>query len=61
MGRAEPLGTAPAVIIATADFEPAIESALHADYNRQIMSSLRPGVLLRVYVRHNVWPAMLGG
>ncbi len=50
----------PAVIIATTDFEPVIEAGLHAAYNQQMMCALRPGVLLRGYVRHDLWPAMIG-
>jgi uncharacterized protein (TIGR03663 family) len=53
-------GPPPAVILATADFEPAVETGLHCDYNRQMMCALRPGVLLRVYVRQDLWPAMIG-
>jgi uncharacterized protein (TIGR03663 family) len=45
----------PAVIILTADVQPTIDENLPAAYNKQMIYGLRPGVLLIVYVREDLW------
>ncbi len=48
----------PAVIILTADAQPAVDGQLPAAYNKQMIFGLRPGVLLTVYVRDDLWAAL---
>jgi len=56
---AAPRSPPPSVIIFTEDVRPAVDAGLRAEYNRQMMYGLRPGVLLSVYVRDDLWQAML--
>lgn len=51
----------PAVIILTPDVQPAVDAALRVAYNRQMLYGLRPGVLVSVYVREDLWQALLHG
>jgi uncharacterized protein (TIGR03663 family) len=50
----------PAVVILTSDVQPTVDAALRGDYNRQMLFGLRPGVLLSVYVRDDLWQALCG-
>ncbi len=45
----------PAVLILTADVQPVVDRALRAAYNKQMIFGLRPGVLVTVYVREDLW------
>jgi hypothetical protein len=45
----------PAVLILTADVQPVVDRALRASYNKQMIFGLRPGVLVTVYVREDLW------
>jgi uncharacterized protein (TIGR03663 family) len=47
----------PAVIILAPELQPSIDAHLRAAYNRQMIYGLRPGVLLSVYVREDLWQA----
>ena len=49
----------PAVILLTADVQPDVDAALRGAYNQQMIYGLRPGVLLSVYVRDDLWQAFL--
>ncbi|MBM4018652.1 MAG: TIGR03663 family protein [Planctomycetes bacterium] len=49
----------PAVVILSPDVQPAVDAALKGQYNRQSIYGLRPAVLLSVYVRQDIWDAML--
>jgi len=51
----------PSVIILTPDAQATVDAHLRAEYNRQMMFGLRPGVLLSVYVRDDLWRAFLRG
>jgi uncharacterized protein (TIGR03663 family) len=51
----------PAVVILTSDVQPAVDAALSGAYNRQMVYGLRPGVLLSVYVREDLWQRLVGG
>jgi uncharacterized protein (TIGR03663 family) len=52
-------GDPPAVIMLTADVQSAVDAHLRAAYNQQMIYGLRPGVLLLVYVREDLWKAVL--
>lgn len=45
----------PAVIVLTPDVQSQVDKHLRAEYNQQITFGLRPGVLMRVYVRADLW------
>jgi uncharacterized protein (TIGR03663 family) len=47
----------PAIVILTHDVQPAVDATLRGAYNRQMLFGLRPGVLLSVYVRDDLWRA----
>jgi len=47
----------PAIVLLTADVQPAVDAALRGAYNRQMLFGLRPGVFLSVYVRDDLWQA----
>ena len=49
----------PDVIITTPDEAAAIDELTHTPYNRRMHYGLRPGVLLSVYVREDLWEAFL--
>jgi predicted membrane-bound mannosyltransferase len=49
----------PSVIILTEAVRDAVEAAFPDGYNRQMNFGLRPGVLLSVYVRQELWDAFL--
>jgi len=49
----------PSVIILTPDSQAAVDAHLRAEYNRQMMFGLRPGVFLSVYVRDDLWQALV--
>lgn len=51
----------PSVIILTPEAQPAVDAHLRAEYNRQMLFGLRPGVFLSVYVREDLWQAFVGG
>jgi predicted membrane-bound mannosyltransferase len=50
----------PSVIILTPESQPTVDAHLRAQYNRQMMFGLRPGVFLSVYVRDDLWQAFVG-
>jgi predicted membrane-bound mannosyltransferase len=50
-----PATAPPAVIILTPDVQAAVDSRLRAAYNKQMLFGLRPGVLVAVYVREELW------
>ena len=50
---------APSIIILTPDVQEAVDAHLRAAYNQQMMHGLRPGVLVNVYVREDLWAAFL--
>ena len=45
----------PEVIILTPDLQSQVDGHLRAQYNKQITFGLRPGVLMLVYVREDLW------
>lgn len=47
----------PSVIILTPDVQEAVDSCLRDPYNKYMMYGLRPGVLVHVYVREDLWEA----
>ena len=47
------------MIILTEAVRDAVEAAFPDGYNRQMNFGLRPGVLLSVYVRQELWDAFL--
>jgi predicted membrane-bound mannosyltransferase len=49
----------PAVVILSQDVQAAVDDRLQGRYNRQSLYGLRPDVLLLVYVREDLWQAML--
>jgi predicted membrane-bound mannosyltransferase len=49
----------PAVVILSQDVQAAVDDKLKGAYNRQSMYGLRPGVVLNVYAREDLWEAML--
>jgi predicted membrane-bound mannosyltransferase len=49
----------PPVIILAAEVQAEVDANLRAGYNQQMMYGLRPGVLLRVYVREDLWQAFI--
>ncbi|MGQ9575831.1 MAG: flippase activity-associated protein Agl23 [Thermoguttaceae bacterium] len=49
----------PSVIILTGDVQPTVDAHLRAAYNKLTTRGLRPGVLLLVYVREDVWEALV--
>jgi uncharacterized protein (TIGR03663 family) len=49
----------PEVIITTPDEAPEVDRLLRAPYDGQMLYGLRPGVLLCVYVRDDLWQAFL--
>ena len=49
----------PSVIILTVDVQEAVDANLPAQYNKQMMYGLQPGVLLNVYAREDLWEAFL--
>ena len=49
----------PDAIILTPDVQPQVDAALPAVYNQQMMYGLRPGVLVHVYVREDLWEAFV--
>lgn len=51
----------PAVVILTSEVQPTVDAALPGAYNRQPVYGLRPGVLLSVYVREDLWRALASG
>jgi len=51
----------PAVVILSQDVQAAVDDKLTGAYNRQSMYGLRPGVVLNVYAREDLWEAMLSG
>ena len=50
----------PALVLFTSDFQADVDAGLRAQYNKQMICGLRPGVFLQVYVRDDLWPAMIG-
>lgn len=50
----------PDVIILTPDAQPTVDARLRTTYNKQMLYGLRPGVLLAVYVREELWRAITG-
>ncbi len=58
--RQSPALPVPDVLIVTPDARAAVDSGLRAAYNRQSLYGLRPGVLLAVYVREELWQSLLG-
>jgi len=54
-------GEPPAVVILTPDVQPLVDAHLRGAYNRQMLFGLRPGVLLCVYVRDDLWRAVMAG
>lgn len=50
---------APSAIILSAEVQSQVDAALPAAYNRQMMFGLRPGVLVHVYVREDLWEAFV--
>ncbi len=49
----------PSVIVLTPDAQETIDAHLRASYNKQMIFGLRPGVLVSVYVRDDLWQAFL--
>ena len=49
----------PAAILFTADMQAAVDAGLRAEYNKQMSFGLRPGELYFVYVREDLWPAVV--
>jgi len=49
----------PSVIILTGEVQPYVDAHLRAAYNKQMIYGLRPGVLLSVYAREDVWQKFL--
>jgi len=49
----------PSVILLTTDIQPAIDARLRAGYAKQMIFGLRPGVLISVYVREDLWQAFI--
>jgi uncharacterized protein (TIGR03663 family) len=49
----------PAIILLTAESKAEVDSGLRAEYNQLTNRRLRPGVLLLVYVRNDLWPAFV--
>jgi uncharacterized protein (TIGR03663 family) len=49
----------PCVILLTADIQPAVDARLRAGYAKQMIFGLRPGVLISVYVREDLWQAFI--
>ena len=47
----------PPVIMLAAEVQAEVDAHLRAGYNQQMMYGLRPGVLLQVYVREDLWQA----
>lgn len=47
----------PPVIMLAAEIQAEVDANLRAGYNQQMMYGLRPGVLLKVYVREDLWQA----
>ena len=45
----------PAVIVLSPDMQSQVDRQLRAEYNKQITFGLRPGVLMLVYVRADLW------
>jgi len=45
----------PAVIVLSPDMQAAVDQHLPAQYNQQTLFGLRPGVLLRAYIRNDLW------
>jgi uncharacterized protein (TIGR03663 family) len=45
----------PAVIVLSPDVQTQVDARLRAEYNKQITFGLRPGVLMLVYVRSDLW------
>ena len=50
----------PALVLFTSDLQPDVDPGLRMGYNKQMIRGLRPGVFLQVYVRDDLWPAMIG-
>lgn len=46
-------------VIITSDFEKELDARLRGKYNRMSMFGIRPGVVLTVYVRDDLWQAFL--
>jgi uncharacterized protein (TIGR03663 family) len=57
--RAVPHSPPPAIIIFTPDVQPEIAAGLRAKYGPPMLFGLRPGVLLTMYVRDELWRAFL--
>ena len=49
----------PAVVMVSPDVQPQVDRRLRAAYNRQMIFGLRGGVLVSVYVREDLWKALL--
>jgi len=49
----------PSIVILTPDVQEAVNVRLRAAYNQQMIYGLRPGVLLHVYAREDLWQAFL--
>jgi uncharacterized protein (TIGR03663 family) len=49
----------PSVILLTSDAQATVDDHLRAAYNKQMIFGLRPGVLMSVYVRDDLWQAFL--
>jgi hypothetical protein len=47
------------VILLTADVQPAVDARLRAGYSKQMIFGLRPGILISVYVRDDLWQAFI--
>ena len=50
---------APSVIMLTGEVDDAVAAAFPTGYNRQMLFGLRPGVLLSVWVRDDLWKAFV--
>ena len=50
---------APSIIILTPDVQKGVDAHLRGAYNQQMMYGLRPGVVVNVYVREDLWEAFL--
>ena len=49
----------PCVILLTADIQSAVDARLRAGYAKQMIFGLRPGILISVYVRDDLWQAFV--
>ena len=49
----------PSVILFSSEVQPDVDAAFPGAYNQQMIYGIRPGVLLSVYVRNDLWEAFL--